>query len=104
MDQSENGLLKEIQRVARLRTQALERADRYRAELMPLLDKAWGDPAHPSPYRPSLRDLAELTGFNFASLGNMIAEYRQNPEATLHTTSGRHRDPAKQARNHRGNP
>jgi len=82
VDQSGNGqLLKEIKRISALRSSAQARADHYRAELLPLVDRALtGDPQHPLD-RMSLRTLAPFTCYHWATLGKMVANYRKERQA-----------------------
>ena len=82
MDQSGNGqLLKEIKRISALQASAQARADHYRAELLPLVDKALtGDPQHPLD-RMSLRTLAPFTSYHWAALGKMVHVYRKDKQA-----------------------
>lgn len=82
VDQSSNGrLLKEIKRISALQASAQARVDHYRAELLPLVDKALtGDPQHPLD-RMSLRTLAPFTCYHWAALGKMVANYRRDKQA-----------------------
>jgi hypothetical protein len=87
-DQSK--LLAEIQRVAALRAKALKEAERYKATLVPLMDKALtGTPQRPLD-RASLRDLGKLTGLDPTWISRIVrGDNRKN--ATKHAGNNRGR-------------